>query len=349
MNEIWKPILGYEEYYKVSNFGRISSLDRIVNSRGGKRTHIGKVLKPSISNDGYYVVDLCKDGERKTHRVHRIVGNVFVDPSWTGEFDHIDTNPLNNISTNLRVASRQQQLFNQNSRAGSSKYKGVSKSENKKNPWRASIGFNGSNIKLGYFRTETLAAREYNKAAINLFGQYYRLNPPTLQPVKNPNSWSCLLASFSSILEIPLDTLIQRVGDDGGEITHPGLPDPVCRRGFHPQQFIKICLEEGNAITRVEFIPTATSGQDLPLKLFKNDEWFLKQLFNSYGVLDSRTNIGLGHAMSYEGRGDHTIICDPANGDVFKLEKLKDAEERNRYVHALWRIDRIKSYVPPDY
>lgn len=39
MNEMWRPVVGYEEYYEVSSFGRVRSLSRKVKTswRNGKK------------------------------------------------------------------------------------------------------------------------------------------------------------------------------------------------------------------------------------------------------------------------------------------------------------------------
>lgn len=65
--EIWKPIVGYEKYYEVSNFGRVRRIHYITLSKSRNeylRAHISKNNKPKnvlvhrISNKslGYYPV-----------------------------------------------------------------------------------------------------------------------------------------------------------------------------------------------------------------------------------------------------------------------------------------------------
>lgn len=46
MNEEWKNILGYENFYQVSNLGNVRSIERtFVNSRGEKRTLVAGPIK----------------------------------------------------------------------------------------------------------------------------------------------------------------------------------------------------------------------------------------------------------------------------------------------------------------
>lgn len=164
---------------------------------------------------------------------------------------------------------------------------------------------------------------------------------------RNPNAWSCLLAAFATTLEVSIEAVLGIIGHDGSEITHAGLPEPMNRRGFHPQEFIKMCLEDEMAVTRVELFPTAIPlhNRQNPGTLSKFNtggwQWFRKSLFHSAGVIDCRTAVGTGHAMAYQGMGDHALIFDPANGDEFEFRKPEDTESRNRFLVALWRLDDI--------
>ena len=47
-SEIWKPIVGYEGLYEVSNKGRVRSLPRITHYDAGyEKRNNGKILTPS--------------------------------------------------------------------------------------------------------------------------------------------------------------------------------------------------------------------------------------------------------------------------------------------------------------
>lgn len=168
---------------------------------------------------------------------------------------------------------------------------------------------------------------------------------PFMEPLKTPNGWSCLPTAFAIALEVPLDAVLGIVGHDGSEITHAGLPEPLCRRGFHPQEMIKMCLEDGMSVTRVELYPSAIASNGVPHSPKRFDiggwEWFSENIFNSAGVLDCRTATGVGHAMAYLGMGDHALICDPATGKESEFRTLDDTERRDRFLVALWRIENI--------
>jgi hypothetical protein len=96
------------------------------------------------------------------------------------EVDHINGNTLDNRRENLRICTSRQNTYNMGSRKNSSsKYKGVSFMNNCKR-WRAcahkQIDKYTTIYKRGTFDTEKEAATKYNEWAIELFGEFARLN-----------------------------------------------------------------------------------------------------------------------------------------------------------------------------
>lgn len=164
--------------------------------------------------------------------------------------------------------------------------------------------------------------------------------------LKNPNAWSCLPTAFAIALGVSVEAVIAVVGHDGSEITHAGLPEPLNRRGFHPQEMIKMCLKDGMSVTSVELAPQAIASRRVPHspKVFDTGgwDWFKQNLFHTTGVIDCRTSIGTGHAMAYQGEGDFAIICDPATGNEFSFFGPEDTEKRDRFLVSLWRLDEIQ-------
>lgn len=95
--------------------------------------------------------------------------------------DHVDGNGLNNQKHNLRFASASGNGANQSKRlsvAGvlvSSRFKGVDWDASR-DKWRAQIMVDYRNHFLGRFDQEEDAARAYDKASVELFGEFAQTN-----------------------------------------------------------------------------------------------------------------------------------------------------------------------------
>lgn len=104
MEEVWKPVVGWEDYYQVSNIGNVRSIIREGFTFYGKRKYGGKQLKLIKQKYlKYFVVNLTKKGKREQASVHRLVLCSFVGPCPLGmECCHNDGNRTNNNINNLR-------------------------------------------------------------------------------------------------------------------------------------------------------------------------------------------------------------------------------------------------------
>jgi len=82
MPEEWRPVVGYEGLYEVSNLGQVRSVDRMVkHSKAHKRFCKGKLLKACLGVRGYFVVVLNKQGKATMFPVHRLVATAFLNQS----------------------------------------------------------------------------------------------------------------------------------------------------------------------------------------------------------------------------------------------------------------------------
>ena len=107
--EIWKPVVGYEGTYEVSNRGRVRSIDRI-NYRGVKLK--GVELTQFRTPHGYVRVGLCKFGKTRTTLVHPLVLEAFVGPRPEGsDCRHLNDKPDDNRVENLAWGSRSQNQY----------------------------------------------------------------------------------------------------------------------------------------------------------------------------------------------------------------------------------------------
>ena len=83
--EIWKPVVGYEGVYEVSNKGRIKSLERIVNTKN-RKIHKRESIRNLKIHNGYYYVTLAKNSKYETLAVHRIVAMAFLGTPYIGYY-----------------------------------------------------------------------------------------------------------------------------------------------------------------------------------------------------------------------------------------------------------------------
>lgn len=96
--EVWLPVVGYEGYYEVSNLGRLRR-----DAAASPRTEI---IQP-CGGDTYPVVSLSRNGEVRTHRLHKLVLTAFCGPApFEGAHAaHNDGDKANCRLTNLRWAT----------------------------------------------------------------------------------------------------------------------------------------------------------------------------------------------------------------------------------------------------
>ena len=102
--ETWCPVVGFEDYYEVSDKGRVGSLAREVSHPRSGLLHIkARLLKPIIAHTtGYPRVTLNRDGVGSYHHVHRLVTAAFIGPLPEGwHTRHINGNPIDNRLENL--------------------------------------------------------------------------------------------------------------------------------------------------------------------------------------------------------------------------------------------------------
>lgn len=136
-----------------------------------------RVLKHSwhafkTKNSFYAMSRFNVNGKQKNVLLHRFLLNV----TDRKIIDH-KSGTLDNRKCNLRICNHSQNAMNMISKTGSSKYKGVHWNKLAKK-WVAYIMLDSKKIHLGYFDKdkENEAGKAYNKKAIELFGEFAKLN-----------------------------------------------------------------------------------------------------------------------------------------------------------------------------
>lgn len=101
--EEWKDVIGHEQYFKVSSYGRIYS----------KRS--SKILSQTVLKTGYYSI-ATRIGGRKgkpiCFKVHRLVAEAFIENEDNKPFvNHKDGDKLNNEKENLEWCTQSENIL----------------------------------------------------------------------------------------------------------------------------------------------------------------------------------------------------------------------------------------------
>lgn len=88
--KVIRPIVGYEDIYAITKKGEIWNL----------RRHEWRSTR--LNPTGYWVINLSKEGHKKTYTVHRLVAQAFIpNPGNMPIVNHLDGNKQNNDVKNL--------------------------------------------------------------------------------------------------------------------------------------------------------------------------------------------------------------------------------------------------------
>jgi hypothetical protein len=165
-----KDIPGYEGLYAITEHGQVWSY------------FSGKFLKPAVHSKRarfeYLFVILRKDGRQHCGLIHALVAKTYLGLKKGQQVDHINHDPADNHVSNLRVCTQSQNMGNMvKTFVSQGGFKGVEKSSSPKSkPFSARICCQRKRYHLGMFTTAEEAARAYDAAAKDLFGQFASTN-----------------------------------------------------------------------------------------------------------------------------------------------------------------------------
>jgi len=185
--EIYTDVVGYENKYKISNYGNIISF--------AENKKEGKPMKNSMDDKGYYYINLYKDDKQNAHAVSRLVGFAFVEnPENKPEIDHINRIRHDNYELNLRWATRAEQMENRDVRdTNKAGVSGVIWCP-RANKWRVNFVKNKVQWSLGHYDNVEEAIKVRRKAEqgeIKLTKRVKASNHPGIGFDKERNKWTC--------------------------------------------------------------------------------------------------------------------------------------------------------------
>lgn len=105
--EHWRPVVGWEKKYEVSDLGRVRSVNRHLKYPDGHTQFVkGKQLFLNQVNSGYLQVSLYNKCRAHKYYVHQLVASAFIpNPNRFQEIHHKDYDKTNNAASNLEWTS----------------------------------------------------------------------------------------------------------------------------------------------------------------------------------------------------------------------------------------------------
>lgn len=135
-----------------------------------------------------------------------------------------------------------------------------------------------------------------------------------------PNLWSCLPTAFGMVLGLTPKEMFEAIGHDGSEIIWPGLDDPDCRRAFHPQECINVCLQQCRFPVQIDVEASSVPmGHDVtPYTIKEIDKERLLSIMETVsGVIIGIDHRNKAHAVAW----NREQILDPT-GHMYSIDEF---------------------------
>lgn len=145
--------------------------------------------------------------------------------------------------------------------------------------------------------------------------------------IKGTERWTCLGVAFAMALDMPYAELVERVGHNGSEILWPNLPEPLCRRGYHVQEMVRLAYNLGKRVT--QFAGCYAVTPDGEHRHIVSQEDFLEVILKSNsGVLTGRG-----------ARNNHAVAWDHVAGKIYDPVGAIYAPGASHFkIEAFWMI-----------
>ena len=131
-----------------------------------------------------------------------------------------------------------------------------------------------------------------------------------MKMVRNPNAWSCVPACFAMLLDIDINTMLDRIGHDGSEHVFKG-PRPW--KSFHLAECYRIALYYGYSCTQFPLHAKSSPDGSQVYSIPKWNDWMQDMMSESEGILLGRGKHA-NHAIAWDGE----LSYDPATGLISK-------------------------------
>lgn len=284
---MWKPVVGHEEFYEVSDSGVVRSLPRKLYGRVTGKVTIreARVKELQVHRCGYLKVWLKGVGKRKMYFVHRLVASAFIENEENRpQVNHKDGNKKNNCVENLEWATAK---------------------ENIQHAYREGLNSNGSgadanNAKLTEHQVKQIVALSNSGQTIRSIACEIGCLQSTVQHIVSGSQWSSLTGIQYQRDESKRERLtpdkvkdIVRLRDENKSYVEI---DEITKCGRHTA--FKICSGlQWSSVTGIQHQPDSSQRE----KLTHSDVMRIVQLRSegcSFRVIDEITKCGRATAFN---------------------------------------------------
>ena len=163
---------GYEGLYKINKQGKIISLPRY-RCRG-------KVKRATLINNGYLIVNLCKNNKSKNYLLHRLVAETFIpNPENKPDINHIDGNKKNNCVNNLEWCTKSENMQH-----------AVKTGLFVPTKFKILVGEKHGNSKLK--KADAIFIRNHTEISDTILAKQFNISREHVWRIKKKRSWRCL-------------------------------------------------------------------------------------------------------------------------------------------------------------
>jgi hypothetical protein len=182
INQQWKPIKDFENYYSISNTGVVKRIKHFCQSKNQTKSFKFKVeemiLKQQKNHKGYFLVTLYKPNFRRTFSVHRLVAKHFVNGKWNLQINHKNGIKTDNRAENLEWCTAKENIHH-------------AIKNNLREPFKNSNGENNYNSKLNQEKVDNIRKKyKTGKFSYDILAKEYGVVKSTIAQIIKYKTWN---------------------------------------------------------------------------------------------------------------------------------------------------------------
>ena len=140
-----------------------------------------------------------------------------------------------------------------------------------------------------------------------------------MKQIHSPKPWGCLVAAFASVLDLSYDAVVGYIGHDGSEVIWSTKPEPMNRRGFHPQELIRVAYMLGYSVTEIQRVMlSAPTPND---RIYTCENPYFQSALIQVGVI-----YGIGEKLRHAVASNGSEVWDP-KGRIVPITELRSVIE----------------------